>query len=85
MTNNEVIRLYSEHCTHSLFLKTQKGKIIVLIIYVDDMIVTADDVDEMTKHLGALKYFFSIEVIWSEQGIYLSQCKCILDLLKERI
>jgi len=33
---------------HSLFLKRQNGKITILIIYVDDMIVTGDDVDEMT-------------------------------------
>ncbi|XP_059275216.1 uncharacterized mitochondrial protein AtMg00810-like [Lycium ferocissimum] len=80
---------------HSLFLKRQNGKITVLIIYVDDMIVTGNDVGEMTKlktclsnefdmkDLGGLKYFLSIEVIRSKQGIFLSQRKYVLDLLKE--
>lgn len=59
------------------------------------MIVTSDDIDEMTKlkpylqsefdmkDLGGLKYFLGIEVIRSNQGIFLSQQKYVLDLLKE--
>ncbi|CAL8151504.1 unnamed protein product [Prunus armeniaca] len=59
---------------HTLFLKRHKGKLIALIIYVDDMIVTGDDQAEMQnlqkylasefemKSLGDLKYFLEIEV-----------------------
>ena len=55
---------------YTLFLKHQVGKITALIVYVDDMIITGDDVEEISrlqeqlstefemKNLGGLKYFF---------------------------
>ncbi|WJZ89883.1 hypothetical protein VitviT2T_009069 [Vitis vinifera] len=78
---------------HTLFLKHRLGKITALIVYVDDMIITGDDVEEISrlqdqlstefemKNLGGLKYFLGIEVARSRQGIFLSQRKYILDLL----
>lgn len=80
---------------HTLFLKHQQGKVTALIIYVDDMIITGDDMEEITKlekqlatefemkNLGGLKYFLGIEVARSKRGIFLSQKKYILDLLTE--
>ncbi|CAL8118426.1 unnamed protein product [Prunus armeniaca] len=80
---------------HTLFLKRHKGKLIALIIYVDDMIVIGDDQAEMQnlykylasefemKSLGDLKYFLGIEVARSKHGIFLSQRKYILDLPTE--
>nr|GEV45320.1 putative reverse transcriptase, RNA-dependent DNA polymerase [Tanacetum cinerariifolium] len=67
-----------------------KGKyggnlITCLIIYVDDMIVTGYDKEEITKlkkylftefkmkDLGRLKYFLGIEVLRSKQGIFMCQ------------
>nr|GEY18059.1 putative reverse transcriptase, RNA-dependent DNA polymerase [Tanacetum cinerariifolium] len=60
---------------HTLFLKW-KGKLVTcLIIYVDDMIITGNDEEEMTRlrtnlfkefemnDLGRLKYFLGIEVL----------------------
>ncbi|KAM2871597.1 hypothetical protein FF1_019225 [Malus domestica] len=35
------------------------------------------------KDLGALKYFLGIEVARSQQGIFLSQRKYVLDILTE--
>ncbi|KAL9997937.1 putative RNA-directed DNA polymerase [Helianthus debilis subsp. tardiflorus] len=80
---------------HTLFLK-QRGKLITcLIIYVDDMIVTGNDEEEMKrlkanlfsefemKDLGRLKYFLGIEVLRSNRGIFICQKKYILDLLAE--
>lgn len=70
---------------HPLFLKHQLGKITTLIVYIDDMIITGDDSKEIfqlqkqlstkfkIKNLGKLKYFLGIEVVRSEQGIFLSQ------------
>lgn len=80
---------------HTLLLKHKRGKIIALIIYVDDMVVTDDDHEEILslqqylasefemKQLGDLKYFLGIEVARSKYGIFLSQGKYILDLLSE--
>jgi len=66
-----------------------------LIVYVDDMIVTRDDAEEISilqeqlstkfemKDLGGLKYFLRIKVARSRQGIFLSQRKYVLDLLTQ--
>ncbi|RDX81632.1 hypothetical protein CR513_37665, partial [Mucuna pruriens] len=83
---------------HTLFLKPQDGKITILIIHVNDMIVTGNDIDKMAKlktylaskfdikDLGGLKYFLGIEVARSKQGIFLSQhWKYVLNLLKETV
>nr|GEW03957.1 putative ribonuclease H-like domain-containing protein [Tanacetum cinerariifolium] len=80
---------------HTLFLK-RKGKLVTcLIIYFDDMIITGNDEEEMTrlrtnlfkefemKDLGRLKYFLGIEVLRSKQGIFICQKKYVLDLLAE--
>nr|KYP36170.1 Retrovirus-related Pol polyprotein from transposon TNT 1-94 [Cajanus cajan] len=65
---------------HTLFIKHTKGKVAILIVYVDDMVLTGDDVEEMKllekrlaaefemKDLGQLKYFLGIEIARSEQG-----------------
>ena len=80
---------------HTLFLKKQRGKIIALIVYVDDMVVTGNDSEEKKavqnylsrelemKDLGPLKYFLGIEVSRSAKGLFLSQIKYALDLLQE--
>ncbi|KAB2601658.1 hypothetical protein D8674_002663 [Pyrus ussuriensis x Pyrus communis] len=82
---------------HTLFIKRKGGKVTLLIIYVDDMIVTCDDTIEIEqlqvylssefemKDLGGLKYFLGIEIAWSQEGIYLSQRKYVLDLLSETV
>ena len=66
-----------------------------LIIYIDNMIITSDDKEEISKlqkhllvefemkNLGGLKYFLGIEVSGSKQGIFSSQRKYVLDLLSE--
>jgi len=35
------------------------------------------------KDIGKLKYFIGIEVAYSKKGIFISQRKYVLDLLKE--
>ena len=68
---------------HTLFLKKRGDKITCLIIYVDDMIIIGDDLEEIEdlkknlfqefemKDLGNLKYFLGIEVLRSTKGIFL--------------
>lgn len=80
---------------HTLFLKHRGKKLTALIIYVDDMVVTGNDSEEMQtlqkllasefemKELGELQYFLGIEVARSKHGIFLSQRKYVLDLLTE--
>lgn len=35
------------------------------------------------KDLGPVKYFLDIEVAWTKWGIYLCQCKYVLDILSD--
>ncbi|CAJ2657372.1 unnamed protein product [Trifolium pratense] len=81
---------------HTLFVKHSKsGEVTVLLVYVDDIIVTGDNEEEQQmlsqhlakefeiKTLGKLKYFLGIEVAHSKKGIFISQQKYITDLLQE--
>ncbi|KAJ9559500.1 hypothetical protein OSB04_004660 [Centaurea solstitialis] len=80
---------------HTLFLKRRGNLITCLIIYVDDMIITGDDKEEIAKlrkslftdfemkDLGELKYFLGIEVLRSRRGIFMCQQKYVMDLLAE--
>ena len=92
----EVMKKYGyqrSNSDHTLFIKRRKEKITCLIIYVDDMIITGDDVEEILqlkehlatefemKNLGDLKYFLGIKVLRSGKGIFISQHKYVLDLL----
>ena len=82
----------------TLFIKCNSfDKLIVLIVYVDDIIIIGNDKGETQrliktylpnkfeiKNLGTLKkYFLEIDVAHSKEGIFISQQKYILDLLKE--
>ena len=72
---------------HTLFLKTKKGEVTALIVYVDDMIVTGNNPGEQKalpnclaqefemKSLGHLKYFLGIEVSRSKEGIFFVSTK----------
>ena len=67
----------------------------ILIVYVDDIILSRDDLEELVrlkgflaqdfaiKDLGQLRYFLGMEVARTKKGISISQKKCIVDLLKE--
>ena len=80
---------------HTLFIKHTNGKIYILIVYVDDIIVTRDDIQEIAalkqklkaefvlKDLGTMKYFFGMEIARSKEGMIISQRKYTLDLLKD--
>ena len=67
----------------------------ILIVYVDDIIITGSDLKDIEdlksslhnhfklKDLGKLKYFLGIEVAQSNTGIVISQRKYVLDILEE--
>ena len=67
---------------HTMFYRhSQKGRIAVIIAYVDDIILTEDDMDEIRrlkehlalefeiKDLAPLKYFLRMQVAWSKKGL----------------
>ncbi|XP_057996557.1 uncharacterized mitochondrial protein AtMg00810-like [Hevea brasiliensis] len=72
--------------------KTYKGYTL-LLLYVDDMIITGDDLQGVKevqnflytqfemKDLGRLSYFLGLEVSYDSKGYYLSQAKYAIDLL----
>ncbi|KAJ7951046.1 Retrovirus-related Pol polyprotein from transposon TNT 1-94 [Quillaja saponaria] len=80
---------------HTMFVKHCHGRITILIVYVDDIVVTGDNPAEVSKlkshlakefeikDLGKLCYFLGIEVAHSDRGIFLSQRQYVLDLLEE--
>jgi len=80
---------------NSLYLKFNDSYVRALLIYVDDVILTRNDINEINnitnlldctsklKNLGNLKYFLSFEVARSSKGIYSCQRKYTLDILKE--
>nr|KYP46112.1 Retrovirus-related Pol polyprotein from transposon TNT 1-94 [Cajanus cajan] len=80
----------------TLFIKHSKSRgLTVLLVYVDDIIVTGDGEEEQRllgqhlakefeiKTLRKLKYFLGIKVAHSKKGIFISQQKYITNLLKE--
>ena len=80
---------------HFIFYRNSSSGIILLVVYVDDIVITGCDAKGIsscksflqsqfhTKDLGMLRYFLAIEVMRSKQGIFLSQKKYVLDLLSE--
>ena len=79
---------------HSVFYKNSNSGIILLVVYVDDIVITRSDSKGIsslkfflqsqfhTKDLG-IRYFLCIEVMRSKHGIFLSQRKYVLDLLSK--
>jgi hypothetical protein len=79
----------------SLHVKKTDHGIVVIVIYVDDLIITKDsdtdifDLKKLLKQkfemkdLGELRYFLGIEVIQSPKGIWLLQRQYALNKLSE--
>jgi hypothetical protein len=80
---------------HSVFFTSSSSGCILLVVYVDDIVITGSDKSGIkklkdflasrfqTKDLGPLKYFLGIEVPRSRKGICLSQRKYCLDILND--
>ncbi|XP_048494706.1 uncharacterized mitochondrial protein AtMg00810 isoform X2 [Beta vulgaris subsp. vulgaris] len=83
------------HADHSLFIQEKNDNFTAILIYVDDLIITGNnshDIEQLKhllsstfhmKDLGSLSYFLGMEFTTSSQGIFISQRKYALDLLKE--
>lgn len=92
------MKQFSHHqgqADQTLFTKHAKdGKRSFLIVYVDNTIITSDDIQEIelmnnlkaefeVKDLGNLRYFLGMDVARSKHGIDISQKKYTPDHLKE--
>lgn len=45
----------------SLFVKAQDGKLAIVLVYVDDLIITGNDVVRRTKQNLAVRYYIQLE------------------------
>ncbi|CAM8910995.1 unnamed protein product [Rhodiola kirilowii] len=80
---------------YSLFTLTRGSVFLILLVYVDDVIITGNSEELISevkqfihekfriKDLGQLKYFPGLEVARSTDGIFLHQQKYALELLEE--
>lgn len=80
---------------HSLFLNFSGSKVTTLLVYIDDVALTINDISEINniislldqtfkiENIGDLRYFTGFEVARTNKGLHLCQRKYTLDLLNE--
>ncbi|KAJ9705530.1 hypothetical protein PVL29_003532 [Vitis rotundifolia] len=85
---------YCDKADSSLFILRKGQSIVLLLIYVDDIIVTGNDNNIISdlistlssefslKDLGSLHYFLGLEVKHLPNGLFVSQTKYTRDLLE---
>ena len=81
------------HYDYSLFTKNIGKDLLVILVYVDDLLVTGSSLHHIQqireevqkrfkmKDLGELKYFLGIEFSRSKEGILMNQRKYALGLV----
>ncbi|XP_019158176.1 PREDICTED: uncharacterized protein LOC109154893 [Ipomoea nil] len=80
---------------HTLYVNTDSGDIVIICLYVDDLIFTGNNLKlisefrealikryEMTD-MGLMCYFLGLEVVQIDSGIFISQKKYVVDILKK--
>ena len=80
-------------CDYSLFVFNQRGVYLILLIYVDDILLTGNNNTQMAwlikklstlfsmKDLGPLSYFLDVEATYVGPNLHLTHSKYALDLL----
>ena len=86
------VQAYSDY---SLFTYTKGKNEVRVLIYVDDLVLASNDLDFLNKFkaylgycfrmkdLDKFKYFLGIQVARADEGIFLSQRKYTLDIIKD--
>eukprot|EP00253_Pinus_taeda_P033607 PITA_33607 len=77
----------------TVYIKEKDGKILIVVLYIDDVIFTGND-DYLIKNfksvmkdefemtdMGLLRYFLGIEVDQNENGIFISQARYVNEVL----
>jgi len=87
------LRFKQSQYDHSLFINKSEAGTVIVLVYVDDMLVTGSSLKLIVetkealqkafkmKDLGELKYFLGIEFTRSADGILMHQRKYILELI----
>lgn len=80
---------------YSLLTRKHGNSFTALLIYVDDILITGNDLETIVtlkmflhsqfrlKDLGDLKYFLGIEVSTSKRGIFICQRKYALEIIED--
>uniref|UniRef100_A0A803LDK6 Reverse transcriptase Ty1/copia-type domain-containing protein n=1 Tax=Chenopodium quinoa TaxID=63459 RepID=A0A803LDK6_CHEQI len=80
---------------YSLFTRMQGNSVTIVLVYVDDLLITGNNKEEIArikkmlashfhmKDQGSLRYFLGLEIDHTDQGIFISQKKYTTDLLRE--
>ena len=83
----------ASHYDFALFVRRTDKDTILLLLYVDDMIITGDDLSGIQelkdflsqqfemKDLGHLSFFLGLEITHSTDGLYITQAKYASELL----
>nr|XP_017181779.1 uncharacterized protein LOC108170846 [Malus domestica] len=84
---------FQSNADSSLFTRKGLAGLLVVLIYMDDLIITSENEVEFEalkkslnhtfaiKDLGRLKYFIGIEMATSQKGLFLNQHKYVMDPL----
>jgi Reverse transcriptase (RNA-dependent DNA polymerase) len=79
----------------SLFLSHKNNQILLILVYVDDLIITGSNTNQIVdcivqsscqfsiRDLDYINYFLGVQAITNSDGLHLSQAKYIYDLLKK--
>ncbi|XP_061365823.1 uncharacterized mitochondrial protein AtMg00810-like [Gastrolobium bilobum] len=83
------------NANHSMFTRKVGSSFTVLLVYVDDVVLSGNSPSEITrvkaflhekfkiKDLGPLRYFLGLEVSRTSRGIHLNQHKYALEILSD--
>jgi hypothetical protein len=93
--NNLFLRLGFKHCEsdHGLYVLYTHGNTLIIVVYVDDLVITSNNIDIILilkkqlynsfdmKNLGILHYVLGLQVLPLSNGFFISQSKYEVDLL----